>query len=333
MLKVKNVSKSYGEVKAVDDVSFEISEGEILSLTGESGCGKSTIMRIIAGLEKLDKGSIFLNEQDISSWKPEKRKFGFVFQNLSLFPHLSVRDNVFFAISKKDRTNKRLSELLGMTGMQGLEKRYPHELSGGQQQRIALARALAISPRLLLLDEPFSSLDELVKEKIRKEVFDLLKELKITTIMVSHQVYDSFLIADKLVILKNGSILQDGNPIGIYQNPTSEYVSNFFGASVIIKGTNNQQVAHTPFGDIALPNLPDQFSLCIRPENISINTADDYDITGIVKEKLFKGPHDVLTVRSSMKDEEFSFETERCSHKIGDPIFLKVPKDKILVFE
>ncbi len=333
MLKVQNIKKSYSTTKAVDDVSLEINDGEILSLTGESGCGKSTLLRIIGGLEKSDSGSIFWEDQNISNWKPEKRKFGFVFQNLSLFPHLTVEKNVFFAISKENRTSKKLNELLGMTGMDGFEKRYPHELSGGQQQRVALARALAIDPRLLLLDEPFSSLDELVKEKIRKEVFDLLKELNITTIMVSHQAFDSFLIADKLVVMKEGRVLQTGNPIEIYQNPSSQYVSNFFGASVIIKGTNDQQKAHTSFGNIDLPNLPDRFSLCIRPENIIVNTKDDYDISGIVKDKLFKGPHDVLTIQSPEKDEEFSLETERCPHEIGDPIFLKVPKDKILVFE
>jgi len=208
MLRIRNISKSYNKTTAVDNVSFQINKGEILSLAGESGCGKSTLLRIIGGLEQANYGAIFLEDQNISDWKPEKRKFGFVFQNLSLFPHLTVEKNIFFAISKKNQTSKRLQELLGMTGMQGYEKRYPHELSGGEQQRVALARALAIDPRILILDEPFSSLDELVKAKIRREVFDLLKELNMTTIMVSHQVYDSFLIADQLVVMKEGRVLQ-----------------------------------------------------------------------------------------------------------------------------
>jgi len=333
VLKVENIKKTYDATMAVDQVSFEVNEGEILSLTGESGCGKSTLLRIIGGLETADSGSIFLEGQNISSWKPERRKFGFVFQNLSLFPHLTVEKNIYFAMSKEQRNSKRLSELLGMTGMLGYEKRYPHELSGGQQQRVALARALAIDPHILILDEPFSSLDELVKEKIRREVFDLLKELNITTIMVSHQAFDSFLIADKLVVMRQGKILQAGGPIEIYQNPTSQYVSNFFGASVILNGTNQEEKAHTPFGDIVLPNLPDSFSLCIRPENIAVKNEHDFDISGIVKEKLFKGPHDVLTIQSASSDDEFSLETERCEHGIGDTIFLKVPNDKILVFK
>ncbi|MEP5613293.1 MAG: ABC transporter ATP-binding protein, partial [Cyclobacteriaceae bacterium] len=303
MLKVQNIRKVYGATTAVDQVSFEVKEGEILSLTGESGCGKSTLLRIIGGLENADSGAIFLEGKDISRWKPERRRFGFVFQNLSLFPHLTVEKNIFFAMSKEQKDSRKLTELLGMTGMTGFEKRYPHELSGGQQQRVALARALSIDPKLLILDEPFSSLDELVKEKIRKEVFDLLKELNITTIMVSHQAFDSFLIADKLVVMQQGKVLQVGDPIEIYQNPTSQYVSNFFGASVILSGTNHGQKAHTSFGDITLPNLPQTFSLCIRPENIVVKNKLDFNISGIVKEKLFKGPHDVLTIQSESSDE------------------------------
>lgn len=314
-------------------MSFELKRGEILSVTGESGCGKSTLLRMIGGLEVPDSGSIYLENEDVTNWKPERRRFGFVFQNLSLFPHLTVEKNIFFAISKKQQSKKRLDELLEMTGMKGYEKRYPHELSGGQQQRVALARALAIDPHLLILDEPFSSLDELVKEKIRKEVFDLLHQLKITTIMVSHQVFDSFLIADRLIVMKEGKIKQMGNPIDVYQNPSSPYISNFFGASVIIQGSSDHNKAITSFGEITLSNLPRHFSLCIRPENIEVRDSSDFNISGIVKEKQFKGPHDVLTIQSKNLNEEFYFETERCPHEIGDPIFLKVPEDKILIFE
>ena len=331
MLRVENISKKFDKIVAANNVSFDVKEGEILALTGESGCGKSTVLRIIGGLEKADTGSVFLEGEDISNWKPEKRRFGFVFQNLSLFPHLTVEKNIFFPIPKKNRTIKRLEELLEKTGMSGYEKRYPHELSGGQQQRVALARALAIDPKILILDEPFSSLDELVKSKIRAEIFDLLKELGITTIMVSHQAFDSFLIADKLVVMKKGEVLQSGNPIDIYQNPSSIYVSNFFGATVILKGKKENKLAHTSFGDLQVKNIPESFNLCIRPENIMVKDQSDYNISGIVRGKLFKGPHDVLTVQSNLTDESFSLETERCEHKIGDPIFLKVPEDKILV--
>lgn len=332
MLEVQNVSKSFGETHAVMDASFDVIQGEILALTGESGCGKSTLLRIIGGLEKADKGAIFLDGKDITNTSPENRRFGFVFQNLSLFPHLSVEKNTLFSVSKKARSKKRLDELLGMTGLTGLEKRYPHELSGGQQQRVALARALAIDPKILILDEPFSSLDELVKAKIRNEIFSLLDHLNITTVMVSHQAQDSFLIADKLVVMKAGRILQKGTPAEVYENPSSEYISNFFGASVILSGQKNATGASTPFGNLSVENLPSKFSLCIRPENIEISNKEGFNLTGLVEKKLFNGPHDVLTIKSHKTDDRFSFETERTLHEVGDTIFLRVPEERILVF-
>ena len=203
-LRVEHISKRFADILVLNDISLEVQKGEILSLTGESGCGKSTLLRIISGLETPDDGRIILNEEEITHWKPEKRKFGFVFQNLSLFPHLTIRENIFYALRRKDQSADRLRELVEMTGLKGLDKRYPHELSGGQQQRVALARALAINPQLLILDEPFSGLDELLKTKIREEIFDLLKSLQITTILVSHQASDAFLIADKLLVMRHG---------------------------------------------------------------------------------------------------------------------------------
>ncbi|WP_420317827.1 ABC transporter ATP-binding protein [Ekhidna sp.] len=334
-LKAEHINKSFGDNKILKDISLEVNRGEILSLTGESGCGKSTLLRIIAGLEFSDSGNIFLGDKEITHWKPEKRRFGFVFQNLSLFPHLTVKDNIFFAISKKEKSEKKLKELLGMTGLDGLEKRYPHELSGGQQQRVALARALAIDPNLLILDEPFSSLDELLKAKIREEIFDLLRELKITTILVSHQASDAFLIADKLVVMRQGEIQQAGTPSEVYKKPVSPYVSEFFGASVIISGKNvDNHTVHTSFGNLNFENeRVDEFQLFIRPENIAISNSDDYNLSGKVVRKEFKGPHDVLRIENAKTDEFISLETERCHIDVGENIYLKVPEEQIQVFK
>ena len=334
-LNVNHISKRFGNTEVLKDVSIEIQSGEILSLTGESGCGKSTLLRIISGLETPDSGSISLDGEDITYWKPERRNFGFVFQNLSLFPHLSVKDNIFYAIGKKERTPDRLVELIGKTGLEGLTGRYPHELSGGQQQRVAIARALAINPRILILDEPFSSLDELLKAKIREEIFDLLKSLGITTILVSHQATDAFLISDKLVVMKKGEIQQYGKPSEVYQNPISPYVSDFFGASVIIKGKSvSGNLVSTDFGSLKLENnRNDTLQLFVRPEKIEITNSEDYNLSGLVLKKEFKGPHDVLKIGNENSSEFISLETERCSIEVGEKIYLRVPENDIQIFE
>ncbi|WP_425392746.1 ABC transporter ATP-binding protein [Ekhidna sp.] len=334
-LRVEQINKAFGKNDVLKDVSFGIQKGEILSLTGESGCGKSTLLRIISGLEFPDSGNILLEGEDITHWKPEKRQFGFVFQNLSLFPHLDVKENIFYALKKKDQTSSKLNELLEMTGLQGLHKRFPHQLSGGQQQRVALARALAINPRLLILDEPFSSLDELLKTKIREEIFDLLRKLEITTILVSHQASDAFLIADRLVVMRNGEIQQEGTPSDVYMNPVSPYVSEFFGASVIIKGRNTEKdTVRTSFGELNFKSdRSDDIQLFMRPENILISNENDYNLSGTVIRKEFKGPHDVLRIGNESTDEFISLETERCPVGEGQTIYLKVPEDQIQVFK
>ncbi len=333
-LKAEHISKKFDGNDILKDVSLEVRKGEILSLTGESGCGKSTLLRIIAGLESADTGKVLLNDQEITHWTPEKRKFGFVFQNISLFPHLSVKENIFYAIKRKEQTEKKLQDLLQMTGLNGLDKRYPHELSGGQQQRVALARVLAIDPKLLLLDEPFSSLDELLKIKIREEIFDLLKSLEITTILVSHQATDAFLIADKLIVMREGEIKQQGHSTNIYQNPISPYVSDLFGASVIINGKSlSRNLISTPFGKLSLVNdQSESLKIFVRPENIDISTSNDFNLSGKVLKKEFKGPHDVMKIGNRSTSDFISLETERCSHDVGDLIYLKVPENKIKIF-
>ena len=331
MLQVETIQKSYGKLKVLHDVSFSVNQGDIFSLAGESGCGKSTLLRIIAGLEHPDSGSIYLKGKDITNLKPEMRRFGFVFQNLSLFPHLTVGQNIFFGLRRKHQTTNKLNDMLAMTGMTGYQDRYPHQLSGGQQQRVALARALAIDPELLILDEPFSSLDELLKAKLRDEVFGLLRELGITTILVSHQANDSFLIADQLAVMKEGRIVQYGTPSAIYQRPVSTYVAYFFGATVVLDGIKREGKASTKFGSLVLDNLPDNFKLLIRPENIAITNPNDYTLRGQVKHKAFKGPHDVLTIQSEDGKASFSLETERCPNEVGDTVYLKVPPESVRV--
>ena len=226
------------ETYAVDDTSFSLQKGETLALLGESGSGKTTLLRMIAGLEKPTKGSIILqnklvfNNTDSIFVKPEKRNVGLFFQHYALFPHLTVFENIAYGLNKKYNKSKkknRVNEMLALVELPSYEKRFPHELSGGQQQRIALARALAPNPELLLLDEPFSNLDEQLKGEVRQQIKAILEKTQTTTILVTHDLQDALSLADKLAVMRNGKIEQLDSPQKLYQNPSTEYVATLFG--------------------------------------------------------------------------------------------------------
>ncbi|MFT6856445.1 MAG: iron(III) transport system ATP-binding protein [Cyclobacteriaceae bacterium] len=332
-LSLENINKSYGRTQVLKNFDLEVIGGEITALTGESGSGKSTILRLIAGLEELNSGSIKLADQSIDQISPRKRKIGFVFQDLALFPHLTVKKNILFGFHDTNK-EERLSELLQLTDLAGLEKRYPHEISGGQQQRVALARALASSPELLLMDEPFSSLDERIKSKVRTEILAIIKRLGITTIIVTHHPADAFAIADKIAILSEGKLLQYDSPSNIYKHPKNKYVSELFGSGILIPATSHEKLVSTSFGqfEINQTTLSNNFTIFIRPESVRIMKDLSGDINGKIIQKSFNGPHDLLSIQDEKKECSFKFETERTHLKVGDNISLKLDKNKIIVF-
>lgn len=238
---MKNVSKSFdrGTVKALLDISFSLKKGQIVSVIGESGSGKTTLVRLIAGLEAPDSGSIFLNDKLMSSEDvfiaPEKRKVGMLFQDYALFPHMSVFENIAYGIAKKINKNERINQMLEIVDLKGFEKRYPHELSGGQQQRVAMARALAPDPELLILDEPFSNLDVILKNQLRKEIAEILKLTNKTAIFITHDIKDAIVVSDKIMVLQNGLKIQQGSVKEMYNNPKNEYVKLLFEEQLISK--------------------------------------------------------------------------------------------------
>jgi len=238
-IQVRNVSKSFGDFKALDNVSFDIPTGELVALLGPSGSGKTTLLRLIAGLEDLDPGesSIRYYEEDMTGQSVRKRRVGFVFQHYALFRHMTVFENVAFGMRSLPRAKRptsehiraRVHELLALVQLEGLAGRYPTQLSGGQRQRVALARALAVQPRVLLLDEPFGALDAKVRAELRQWVRRLHDELHITSVFVTHDQEEALEIADRVVVMSKGKIEQIGAPADVYHSPETEFVMNFLG--------------------------------------------------------------------------------------------------------
>ncbi|GEM47676.1 ABC transporter ATP-binding protein [Deinococcus cellulosilyticus] len=233
MLQVRTVSKQYGQTLALSKVSFNMQDGETLAILGPSGCGKSTLLRVLAGLEHPDQGDVLWDDQEITHLPPEKRLFSLVFQDYALFPHLNVLANVMFGLIERKTPRKQAGQValdwLEKVNLQGLERRRVTELSGGQQQRVAVARALAVNPRLLLLDEPFSNLDQQLREEVQNELLATLRETRSSTILVTHDQQEAFKLASRVIVMREGKIEQVGTPSDLYHHPESRWVANFLG--------------------------------------------------------------------------------------------------------
>ncbi len=233
-IRVANVSKHFGDFRAVDDVSVDVETGSLVALLGPSGSGKSTLLRLIAGLEDTDSGRIWITGEEATERSVQDRQVGFVFQHFALFKHRTVRQNVAFGLElrkwKKEAIRRRVDELLELVQLQGYGGRYPSQLSGGQRQRVALARALAVQPRVLLLDEPFSALDAKVRKELRAWLRNLHSEMHVTTVIVTHDQEEAMEVADRIVVMNEGRIEQIGSPAEIYDHPATPFVMSFVGA-------------------------------------------------------------------------------------------------------
>lgn len=314
IIELTDISKRYtgSDTNAVDDVSFSLNEGEILALVGESGSGKTTLLRLIAGLEHPNNGSIKLDGKIIvngtKSLPANKRKTGMVFQDYALFPHFTIFENVAFGlknISKKE-IEARVKETLELTGLKENLKKYPHQLSGGQQQRVALARALAPRPKILLMDEPFSNLDMILRDQVREEVQQIIKAVGTTAILVTHDTKDAFSTADKIAVMLGGKLLQIDTPNNLYNEPNSTYVAELFGKSNNLEAIVEDDGFNTPFGFVSNPNgCPlvnngGKVNLFFRAEETAFcKDADEPHLCGMVEKCKYLGDHVQLKVRCS----------------------------------
>jgi iron(III) transport system ATP-binding protein len=277
-LTCEGVSKRFGTVQALKHADLRVDEGGLLALLGPSGCGKTTMLRIIAGFESPDEGEITLRGHVISSGgksvPPEKRKVSMVFQDFALFPHLTVGANVAFGLPKGANKAERVKELLSLVRLDGYASRMPHELSGGQQQRVALARALAPSPDLILMDEPFSNLDPGVRTDVRREVRQLIREVGITAVIVTHDQEEALSLAGEVALMMDGEVLQVGAPSELYSHPASRAVGEFLGAANFLNGDVKDGVVQTALGVVPVDaSFQGRADAMLRAEDLAVTES------------------------------------------------------------
>ena len=275
-LELVGVSMSYGSTPAVRGLDLEVGRGELLALVGPSGCGKSTVLRVAAGLEEPDAGTVRVDGEVVAgpTWvPPERRRVGLVFQDHALFPHLDVAANVAFGLHELEagRRRGRVAEVLDLVRLGALADRFPHELSGGEQQRVALARALAPAPAVVLLDEPFSSLDEDLRRRVRADTVDVLRSTGTTAVVVTHERHEALALGDRVVVMNQGVVEQVGPPDEVYEQPRSHFVASFLGESVVLPAEQHDDVVTCELGTIegSRPDLARQpVDLVLRPHEV-----------------------------------------------------------------
>jgi iron(III) transport system ATP-binding protein len=281
-----DVSKFYGSVGAVKGVSFEVQAGTLVTLLGPSGCGKTTTLRLVAGLELATQGQIFIGDEDVTRLGAAERDVSMVFQSYALFPHLSVLENVMYGPlasgAKRADAESMAREKLGLVGLAGFEARLPSEMSGGQQQRVAVARAIVLEPRVLLFDEPLSNLDAKLRRKVRDDIRDLQQRLGLTVLYVTHDQEEALAVSDKVIVMDNAVIAQEGTPEDLYERPRSRFLADFIGEANLIEGEFQRSAAGTVFvaGSVTLPlgQMPvpaDSTMIALRPDRLALTEAAD----------------------------------------------------------
>lgn len=348
LLSIKQLEIDYpsldgqGRVTAVKGLNLDLAQGEIGCLLGSSGCGKSTVLRAICGFEPVKAGEILLRDQVVSSASihtpPNQRKVGMVFQDFALFPHLSVLENIAFGLQHlpSQQRSSVAKEWLERVSLSNKADAYPHELSGGQQQRVALARAMAPEPDLILLDEPFSSLDIELRERLAGETREILKANNITALLVTHDQFEAFAIADKTGVMADGKVIQWDIPYELYHQPVNRYVADFIGRGVFVKGLvqpNNK--VRIELGELDLDpghagKVGDQIDVLLRADDIS---HDDHSpMQAEVVRKIFRGADFLYTLKLASGVEIFAFVPSHHDHAIGEKIGIHLVADHVVTF-
>jgi iron(III) transport system ATP-binding protein len=339
-LEFRDVWRRYGPVTALAGVSLTVEAGEVVCLLGQSGCGKSTLLRIAAGVEEPDDGAVLLEDREVASAarfvEPEKRGVGLMFQDYALFPHLNVLDNVCFGIRGLPAADTKASAMraLERVGLTHLSASFPHMLSGGEQQRVALARAVAPRPGVILMDEPFSNLDRRLKDAVRDETIAVIRETGATSMIVTHDPEDAMLVADRIVLMRRGVIVQAGSAEDLYLRPVDLFAARFFSDFSEFEGAVRGGAIDTPFGRIPAPSLAEgvRAVVCFRPQSIMLRAAG-FCLPGRVVSRRFLGEVDVLQVAVQGFERPLSVRApEHRPLKPGDDVGVDLRRDEVLVF-
>lgn len=342
-LEVNSLSVSFGSQKVIDNVSFTLETGRIGCILGPSGCGKTTVLRTIAGFQIPTHGRVLLGQKEISSNRkcvsPERRNIGMVFQDFALFPNLTVAENIKFGLRSwsSEAQQQRVDELLQLIGLPHLAHAYSHQLSGGQQQRVALARAMAPKPDILLLDEPFSSMDAELREQLAREVRSILKKENITAILVTHDQHEAFVMADEICVMNDGVIQQHDTGYNLYHQPANQFVADFIGQGVIVPGeVVSVDKVKTDLGEITgalplgcKPGCP--VDVLIRPDDV-IHDDHATDQATII-DKAFRGAEFMYNLRMPSGVEVLCLAPSHHDHKINESIGIRLDIDHLVIFK
>ncbi|QFS82667.1 Fe(3+) ions import ATP-binding protein FbpC [Roseivivax sp. THAF40] len=350
-LEIQHLTRRFEGKTVVDDVSLSIMPGHVTCLLGPSGCGKSTTLRMIAGVDLQDSGHIYVDGNLVCDTvfriPPERRSIGLMFQDFALFPHLSVEKNVSFGLKGTHRENRaRVEQLLDRVGLLHFIEAYPHELSGGEQQRVALARALAPRPRVMLMDEPFSGLDNRLRDGIRDETLALLKEEGTSVLLVTHEPEEAMRMADEIALMRDGRIVQRGAPYNIYNAPVDKAAVAFFSDINVITGTVQGALTETPFGQFLAPGVPDgaRVDIVFRPQHVSIDfdrqgrgpnptAIQGTPARGVVERARFMGSESLVEFRMDHDGQVLRATVPNVFlPKVGTPMWLSVRRDRCFVF-
>ncbi|UPW17912.1 ABC transporter ATP-binding protein [Agarivorans sp. TSD2052] len=343
---LRQVNHFYGEQQALKDINIEVEENQIVALLGPSGCGKTTLLRLIAGLERLQSGELYLQEALVASpatgthLPPEQRAIGMMFQDYALFPHMSVRANIEYGLRKQQNIAQRrqwIEDSIDSMGMQGLLERYPHTLSGGQQQRVALLRALAPEPNTMLLDEPFSALDEHLRQQVREETLDILKKSNTPAVMVTHDPLEAMFIADRIVVMEQGRIVQNACPQDIYLHPENAFVAALFGPSNRFVAKVKAGSVMTPLGEITVKHIADDHpvEVIIRAKDVVVHQLENSELVEAT----------VISVHAMGNETHFRLQLATMPERVvharmrdhwqamsGTKVWLSVEKDAAFIF-